>query len=202
MSVTTTRKRRRLFARMVNITRSVIRFLKKMENKIKEIRPTVSQRILGLLYLRDHLPYYDISSMLGKPAFTQTIIIRLAEEGLVVATRGEWELTPAGKERVEQELGNREDIERAIVRMMPKYSEEKSKLQNNAEARDVAARLIFNKEIIDDDEIIAEIRKEKPNLSGFDILIGLNEAKRLQFKPSYVTDEIRKEIELWEEIPD
>jgi len=49
-------------------------------------------------------------------------------------------------------------------------------------------------------KVINKIKKVKPHLSEDEILEGINVAKRLLFKEEYLTDEIKKELELWDNV--
>ena len=44
------------------------------------------------------------------------------------------------------------------------------------------------------DEVIEKVKEINPRLSEFDIISGINLAKRLLFKKEYLTDEIKKRI--------
>lgn len=66
----------------------------------------------------------------------------------------------------------------------------------------VTTVLYFNKkdsEVLDD-EIFARIKVIKPYLKEWMITIAINIAKKLLFKPEYMTEEIKKENELWDKI--
>jgi len=52
----------------------------------------------------------------------------------------------------------------------------------------------------DIDEVIEKVRKINPHLSEFDIISGINLAKRLLFKKEYLTDEIKRELKMWNSI--
>jgi len=47
---------------------------------------------------------------------------------------------------------------------------------------------------------IEKVRKINPRLSEFDIISGINLAKRLLFKKEYLTDEIKRELKMWESV--
>jgi hypothetical protein len=53
-----------------------------------------------------------------------------------------------------------------------------------------------------DDEAIKKIRILKPHLNDETIIIGLSRAKELLFKPEYLTEELRREIEQWDSAED
>ena len=65
-----------------------------------------------------------------------------------------------------------------------------------------ATTTIIYKDLVyeDIDKVINEIKEIKPHLSEDEILEGINLAKRLLFKEEYLTDEIKKELELWDNI--
>jgi len=47
---------------------------------------------------------------------------------------------------------------------------------------------------------IEKVRKINSNLSEFDIISGINSAKRLLFKTEYLTDEIKRELKMWKSV--
>ena len=53
---------------------------------------------------------------------------------------------------------------------------------------------------IEDDEIIMKVRALKPYLTDELIILGMNRAKRLLFKPEYLTEKLKKEIDEWDRI--
>jgi uncharacterized protein YwgA len=53
---------------------------------------------------------------------------------------------------------------------------------------------------ISDDDLFVELKRLKPHLSDSDRLLGITKAKALLFKPEYLTDEIKKEMEAWDNI--
>ena len=65
-----------------------------------------------------------------------------------------------------------------------------------------AVSIIIEKNLAYEDmnKVINKIKKVKPNLSEEEILEAINMAKRLLFKPEYLTDEIKKELELWDNV--
>jgi hypothetical protein len=55
---------------------------------------------------------------------------------------------------------------------------------------------------ITDDELFTCIRSLKPYLSDSTCVIGINKAKELLFRPEFLTDELRDEIEKWDKAED
>jgi len=53
-----------------------------------------------------------------------------------------------------------------------------------------------------DDELFADVKEIKPKISDYIIIIANNTVKKLLFKSEYLTDEIRKEIEMWDQAED
>jgi len=53
---------------------------------------------------------------------------------------------------------------------------------------------------LDIDEVIEKVKEINPRLSEFDIISGINLAKRLLFKKEYLTDEIKRELKIWESV--
>jgi len=51
-----------------------------------------------------------------------------------------------------------------------------------------------------DDDIFATVKTMKPHLKEFMIISSNNIAKELLFKPEFITDEIRKELEMWDKV--
>ena len=51
-----------------------------------------------------------------------------------------------------------------------------------------------------DDEIFANVKNMKSHLKETMIIIANNIAKELLFKPEFLTDEIRKELDMWDNI--
>jgi len=73
--------------------------------------------------------------------------------------------------------------------------------KENKEVLEVASILIEKNLAYEDfNKVISEIKKIKPNLSESEIIEAINVAKRLLFKPEYLTDEIKKELKLWDNI--
>ena len=65
-----------------------------------------------------------------------------------------------------------------------------------------AVSIIIDKNLAYEDmnKVINKIKKVKPNLSEYEIIEAINVAKRLLFKEEYLTDEIKKELKLWDNI--
>jgi len=53
-----------------------------------------------------------------------------------------------------------------------------------------------------DDDIFARTKSLKPYLSEYACVAGVTKAKELLFKPDYLTEELRSEIEQWDRIDD
>ncbi|MHA2008699.1 MAG: hypothetical protein ACXABO_11310 [Promethearchaeota archaeon] len=53
---------------------------------------------------------------------------------------------------------------------------------------------------ISDDDIFATVKKMKSHLKESMIIISNNISKELLFKPEYLTEEIRKELDMWDNI--
>jgi uncharacterized protein YwgA len=51
-----------------------------------------------------------------------------------------------------------------------------------------------------DDDLFVELKRLKPHLTDSDKLIGITKSKALLFKPEYLTDEIKKELDTWDNI--
>jgi len=85
--------------------------------------------------------------------------------------------------------------ERAVLEKL------KEALAENNEALDVAVVIIYKNLVYEDTaKVIAEIKKIKPHVSEEEIFDGINMAKRLLFKEEYFTDEIKQELELWDNV--
>ena len=73
--------------------------------------------------------------------------------------------------------------------------------ENNKEVLEVASIIIEKNLAYEDiDKVISEIKKIKPNLSEGEIIEAINVAKRLLFKKEYLTEDIKKELKLWDNI--
>ena len=53
---------------------------------------------------------------------------------------------------------------------------------------------------LSDDDLFVELKRLKPHLTDSDKLIGITKSKVLLFKPEYLTDEIKKELDAWDNI--
>ena len=53
---------------------------------------------------------------------------------------------------------------------------------------------------LSDDDLFAELKRLKPHLTDSDKLIGITKSKALIFKREYLTEEIKKELDAWDNI--
>ena len=53
---------------------------------------------------------------------------------------------------------------------------------------------------ISDDDIFVKVKNMKPHLKESMIIISNNISKELTFKPEYLTEEVRKELDIWDKI--
>lgn len=53
---------------------------------------------------------------------------------------------------------------------------------------------------LSDDDLFVELKRLKPHLTDSDKLIGITKSKALLFKPEYLTNEIKKELDAWDNI--
>jgi predicted protein tyrosine phosphatase len=53
---------------------------------------------------------------------------------------------------------------------------------------------------LSDDDLFVELKRLKPYLTDSDKLIGITKSKVLLFKPEYLTEEIKKELDAWDNI--
>jgi uncharacterized HAD superfamily protein len=51
-----------------------------------------------------------------------------------------------------------------------------------------------------EDEVIRKVKEKMPELTESEIFEWINCAKRLLFKEKYLTDEIKKELKLWDNV--
>jgi len=73
--------------------------------------------------------------------------------------------------------------------------------KDNKKVLEVASIIIEKNLAYEDfDKVINEIKKIKPNLSESEIIEAINVAKRLLFKPEYLTEDIKKELKLWDNV--
>jgi hypothetical protein len=49
-------------------------------------------------------------------------------------------------------------------------------------------------------DLFVELKRLKPHLTDSDKLVGITKSKALLFKPEYLTDEIKKELDAWNNI--
>jgi len=65
-----------------------------------------------------------------------------------------------------------------------------------------AISIIIDKNLAyeDIDKVINKIKKVKPNLTEDEIIEAINIAKERLFKPEYLTEDIKKELKLWDNI--
>ena len=85
--------------------------------------------------------------------------------------------------------------ERAILEKL------KEALAENNGILEATTTIIYKNLVYEDvNKVINEIKEIAPHLSEDEILEGINVAKRLLYKPEYFTEEIKKELELWDNI--
>jgi hypothetical protein len=53
-----------------------------------------------------------------------------------------------------------------------------------------------------DDDLFVELKRLKPHLNDSDKLIGISKSKEILFLPEYLTEEIKRELDLWDKIED
>ncbi|MGQ4834281.1 MAG: hypothetical protein ACP6IS_10360 [Candidatus Asgardarchaeia archaeon] len=68
------------------------------------------------------------------------------------------------------------------------------------ESTATAIYLIKMNNNISEGDLIMQMKQLKPHLSDETIILGINRAKRILFKPEYLTKELREEIEMWDQI--
>ena len=47
-------------------------------------------------------------------------------------------------------------------------------------------------------DTINRVKQIRPELSDYDIIAGINIARRIMFREDYMTEEIKREIDMWE----
>jgi len=50
------------------------------------------------------------------------------------------------------------------------------------------------------DEVIEKIKEKKPELTDSEILEGINCAKKKLWKDEYLTDKIKRELQMWDNV--
>jgi len=70
------------------------------------------------------------------------------------------------------------------------------------EAISTAYYFKYYNEALLDDELFEKTKAEKPYISDKIVVIALNTIKKLLFKPEYLTEDIRKELALWDNVND
>jgi len=63
-----------------------------------------------------------------------------------------------------------------------------------------ALAIIISENLTYDSEAIQKMKEKMPELTESEILEWINCAKRLLFKEEYLTDEIKKELKLWDNV--
>ncbi len=59
----------------------------------------------------------------------------------------------------------------------------------------------YNENLLDDD-LFEKTKSEKPYISDKIIVIAINTVKKMLFKPEYLTEDIKKELDLWNNADD
>jgi len=70
------------------------------------------------------------------------------------------------------------------------------------EAVSTALYFKYYNENLMDDELFEKTKSEKPYISEKIIVIAINTVKKLLFKPEYLTEDIKKELDLWNNADD
>jgi uncharacterized protein YwgA len=91
------------------------------------------------------------------------------------------------------------DSFRDVILLNSKYQEKKFEL---LECIATILFLIKEHHLMEDFKIKQELKMVKPYLSSPVITTGLNCVKELLFKPEFLTDEIKQEINLWDKAED
>ena len=73
--------------------------------------------------------------------------------------------------------------------------------RHRADLLEAVATILFIKKY-DSDDIFEKTKNEKPFLSDRIITIAINIVKKLLFKPEFLTDEIKEELEIWDNVDD
>jgi uncharacterized protein YwgA len=68
------------------------------------------------------------------------------------------------------------------------------------EAAATTVYLKLQKPQLSDDDLFVELKRLKPHLTDSDKLIGITKSKALLFKAEYLTDEMKKEMDAWNNI--
>ena len=74
-------------------------------------------------------------------------------------------------------------------------------IYNNKDLMESTSTIVFfTKENpnLTDDNLFAKLKLLKPHLSDYNSVIGISKAKELLFKPEYLTNAIRREMEEWD----
>lgn len=72
--------------------------------------------------------------------------------------------------------------------------------QNLMEATSTAVYFIKQNPIIAEDDLFINLKALKPHIGDTDRVIGITKAKELLFKPEYLTEEIKREIDEWDQV--
>ncbi|MGE5533342.1 MAG: hypothetical protein ACM3UN_03220 [Bacillota bacterium] len=68
------------------------------------------------------------------------------------------------------------------------------------EATATTVYLKLQKPQLSDDDLFVELKRLKPHLTDSDKLIGITKSKALLFKAEYLTDDMKKEMDAWDNI--
>lgn len=71
---------------------------------------------------------------------------------------------------------------------------------NLMEAASTVVYLKCQSQGLTDDDLFVKLKWLKPHLTNADRTIGITKAKELLFKPEYLTEEIRKEMDEWDNL--
>ena len=69
-----------------------------------------------------------------------------------------------------------------------------------AEATAAAVVLMKQNPDFKDDNLFSTLKQLKPHIGDSDLLIGITRAKAVLFKPEYLTDTLKQEMDEWDRI--
>jgi len=72
--------------------------------------------------------------------------------------------------------------------------------QSLMEATSTAVFLMKQNPNATDDSLFVDLKSLKPHVSDSDRVVGITKAKELLFKPEYMTDELKREMDAWDQL--
>jgi hypothetical protein len=68
------------------------------------------------------------------------------------------------------------------------------------EATVATVSLMKQKPDFEDDTLFSTLKQLKPGIGDFDLVVAITRAKEVLFKPEYLTEELKQEMDEWDRI--